>query len=60
MIANQKTDYCVAWRQTANCNPKDEREPVNDKGCNDYIMTGSSGFCECADHIRTKEVFCVH
>eukprot|EP01064_Diplonema_japonicum_P030567 TRINITY_DN5220_c0_g1_i1.p2 TRINITY_DN5220_c0_g1~~TRINITY_DN5220_c0_g1_i1.p2 ORF type:complete len:123 (+),score=7.53 TRINITY_DN5220_c0_g1_i1:453-821(+) len=45
----KKTPQCVAWRQTANCNPRSSRVPTEDASCSDDIYSNQSGFCECAD-----------
>jgi hypothetical protein len=38
---------CVSWRQTGNCDPRGPLEPTNNRGCNDPVPSGASGFCEC-------------
>lgn len=41
------TAVCAAWRQTATCNPKGNREPEGDAECGDVVPAGRSGYCEC-------------
>lgn len=40
--------HCVAWRQTADCNPDGRLEPNGDEECDVDIVTGRSGYCECS------------
>lgn len=39
---------CVAWRQTAACDPQGVREPHLDKDCSVMVQSAWSGYCECA------------
>eukprot|EP01062_Namystynia_karyoxenos_P033042 TRINITY_DN24316_c0_g1_i1.p1 TRINITY_DN24316_c0_g1~~TRINITY_DN24316_c0_g1_i1.p1 ORF type:complete len:794 (+),score=195.28 TRINITY_DN24316_c0_g1_i1:65-2383(+) len=41
------TPVCVAWRQTAECDPRGRREEGNDRTCSDEIPSGASGYCLC-------------
>ena len=43
----RETPECVAWRQTANCDPNGKREARFDVGCTDIVHGGASGYCEC-------------
>ena len=39
---------CISWRQTRGCDGKNgRRHPRYDRGCDEYIRAGRSGFCEC-------------
>ena len=51
---------CVAWRQTKDCSANGKRQPNMDKGCEDKIQGGWSGYCECEGGIRTAESDCKH
>eukprot|EP01059_Diplonema_ambulator_P030788 TRINITY_DN5411_c1_g1_i1.p1 TRINITY_DN5411_c1_g1~~TRINITY_DN5411_c1_g1_i1.p1 ORF type:complete len:121 (+),score=8.83 TRINITY_DN5411_c1_g1_i1:269-631(+) len=42
-----RTANCIAWRETANCNPHGQRVPTNDASCSDTIYAVQAGFCEC-------------
>lgn len=46
------TASCVAWRQTANCDPDANREAMADESCDKVIENGRSGFCECKSKPR--------
>ena len=59
MIKKQRTESCVAWRQTKNCDPNGIRESENDAGCKTEIKSGASGYCECKDGIHASPVKCV-
>lgn len=48
---------CIMWRQTSDCSAHGPREPQNDKRCSDAIVSGWSGYCECANG-RTLEKDC--
>ncbi|RLN87518.1 hypothetical protein BBJ28_00012560 [Nothophytophthora sp. Chile5] len=56
----ESASYCVKWRATARCDPHGVREPANDAACSTRIASGSSGFCECEDRRRVREVECDH
>jgi len=54
---------CIAWRQTASCDPSSEdplswRNPERDLLCNETVPSGAAGFCECAGGVRRKLVGC--
>eukprot|EP00929_Paragymnodinium_shiwhaense_P088864 TRINITY_DN49173_c0_g1_i1.p1 TRINITY_DN49173_c0_g1~~TRINITY_DN49173_c0_g1_i1.p1 ORF type:complete len:656 (+),score=63.68 TRINITY_DN49173_c0_g1_i1:98-1969(+) len=52
-----KTDHCIAWRQTAMCDPwKGPREPASDRSCTETIDVGLSGYCECR-HQQSEGVY---
>lgn len=54
---------CVRWRQTGGCNPKGPRERHGDKGCDELIPTGASGYCQCGSgnsKLKAREVSCDH
>ena len=53
------TDVCVAWRQTGNCDPNGEREPLADESCFTAIAPGRSGYCECRARPNV-EYMCEH
>ena len=38
---------CRAWRQTHGCSANGRRDAASDRGCDDDIDAGASGFCEC-------------
>lgn len=59
-IALPKSDSCVSWRQTENCDFKGDRQPESDRPCNEEVQHGWSGFCECKDGRRAAEVGCRH
>ena len=46
LLALRKTAECEGWRQTGDCGNGD-REPQNDKKCNQEVPSGHSGYCEC-------------
>ena len=47
-VENQETAYCIAWRQTGNCDGEHgPRESNYDLGCNQGVPEGASGYCEC-------------
>lgn len=52
--------YCVKWRATARCDPHGVREPQNDKACGTTVLSGLSGYCECENRRRVREVACEH
>lgn len=52
--------HCVRWRATGRCDPHGVREPHNDATCDKTIASGLSGYCECEDHRRVREVTCDH
>ena len=39
---------CQAWRQTHACDANGRRDRKGDKGCDETVPSGASGFCECA------------
>ena len=50
---------CVSWRQTDFCcSPNGDREPINDKSCNEAVPDNVSGFCECREGVRTMQKTC--
>jgi hypothetical protein len=51
---------CVAWRQTAGCDPQGERESGRDGACTDVVSRGDSGYCECEGGRRVNFVTCDH
>jgi hypothetical protein len=51
---------CMAWRQTAGCDPAGTREPQNDKSCDSPIPKGDSGFCECSAGVQRQREGCDH
>ena len=61
--ASELASACVAFRQTAGCDPGGARESSADKACEDEVPRGASGYCECrgtrvnftCDH---AELFC--
>ncbi len=55
LIADAANSDCLAWRQTANCDPaQGPREPEYDKACNVVIAPRVSGYCECASPSLSK------
>jgi len=57
--AFEKTNVCIAWRQTGNCDPNGEREALADESCLTEVANGRSGYCECIDRPRV-EFGCEH
>lgn len=55
-----KTPHCVRWRATGGCDPHGVREAHNDAACDKTIASGLSGYCECEDRRRVREVTCEH
>ena len=51
---------CLAFRQTAGCNPRGPREMQFDKACEALIPDGISGYCECGGGINVSAVTCDH
>eukprot|EP00928_Gymnodinium_smaydae_P028087 TRINITY_DN21518_c0_g1_i1.p1 TRINITY_DN21518_c0_g1~~TRINITY_DN21518_c0_g1_i1.p1 ORF type:complete len:485 (-),score=115.63 TRINITY_DN21518_c0_g1_i1:406-1860(-) len=49
---------CVAWRQTGGCSADGEREPHNDKACEENIDARASGYCECGDGRLVRKPGC--
>ncbi|TMW66174.1 hypothetical protein Poli38472_003939 [Pythium oligandrum] len=58
--AHGKDAHCVRWRATAQCDPHGVREPHNDAACGQTIVKGLSGYCECENRRRVREVTCDH
>jgi hypothetical protein len=48
------------WRQTGGCDPAGPRESHGDVGCDQIIPNGQSGYCDCADGRKAKEVIFSH
>jgi len=46
---------CVAWRQTKHCDAHGERDVESDKACNENILDGHSGYCECRHDLVSGE-----
>lgn len=46
--------------QTKNCDPNGQREPANDKQCDQSIPHGNSGFCECTGGVKRQLADCSH
>jgi NADPH:quinone reductase-like Zn-dependent oxidoreductase len=46
--------------QTKNCDPNGQREPANDKQCDQSIPHGNSGFCECTGGVKRQLANCSH
>lgn len=44
---------CVKWRQTGDCDYNGRREPKLDQPCYALIYQHQSGYCECANGIKT-------
>lgn len=60
---NDDSFKCIKWRQTGGCSPRGPRERQGDKGCDEVIPTGSSGYCQCGvgdSKLRAREVTCDH
>eukprot|EP01062_Namystynia_karyoxenos_P076316 TRINITY_DN7470_c0_g1_i1.p1 TRINITY_DN7470_c0_g1~~TRINITY_DN7470_c0_g1_i1.p1 ORF type:complete len:789 (+),score=161.35 TRINITY_DN7470_c0_g1_i1:132-2369(+) len=51
---------CVAWRQTAGCDPHGPRESQYDRSCLDLVQPGASGYCDCGSGLRAAESPCGH
>lgn len=47
-VLQGRTSECMAWRQTGGCSPTGLLEPSADKSCKAVIVSGNSGFCQCA------------
>ncbi|OWZ17698.1 Stromal cell-derived factor 2 precursor [Phytophthora megakarya] len=60
LSAAEASTYCVKWRATSNCDPHGQREPHNDGACSKRIASGLSGYCECENRRRVREVECEH
>lgn len=58
--ASPSSDGCIAWRQTAGCDPQGERESDRDGACTEVVSRGASGFCECEGRRRVSFVTCDH
>ena len=43
-----------SWRQTGGCAWDGRREAVFDKSCDQTILKGQSGYCDCGDEYGTK------
>ena len=43
-----------SWKQTGGCVWYGTREPNNDKSCDQTILKGQSGYCDCGDEYGTK------
>jgi hypothetical protein len=56
----ESASYCIKWRATSNCDPHGQRDPQKDAACSNSIPSGLSGFCECEDRRRVREVDCDH
>ncbi|GLD92670.1 hypothetical protein PINS_up001249 [Pythium insidiosum] len=52
--------HCVRWRATAKCDPHGGRVPQQDAPCSQVIPSGQSGYCECENRRRVREVGCEH
>jgi hypothetical protein len=52
--------HCVHWRATGGCDGAGEREPEHDKGCEEEIPSGLSGYCECEGGRTGLAVECKH
>ncbi|TDH73019.1 hypothetical protein CCR75_003720 [Bremia lactucae] len=52
--------HCVKWRATSHCDAHGVREPNSDAACSKRIASGRSGFCECENRRRVREVGCDH
>jgi len=55
-----ETEYCVAFRQTAQCNPLGPREPQFDSPCLSFIEESRSGICQCKKGQPDVELACGH
>eukprot|EP00760_Papus_ankaliazontas_P022199 PhM_4_TR18816/c0_g1_i1/m.35838 len=51
---------CIQWHQTGGCDPNGPLEASEDRPCNAWVPSGSSGFCECAWGVRRGVVSCTH
>ncbi|KDO34388.1 hypothetical protein SPRG_01524 [Saprolegnia parasitica CBS 223.65] len=51
---------CVKWRATSGCDPAGPRDSWYDASCSSTIQSGSSGYCECENRRRVREVDCDH
>ena len=51
---------CISWRQTKDCAANGKRQPSMDRGCDEVVKGGWSGYCECEGGIRTAESDCRH
>jgi len=51
---------CISWRQTKDCMANGKRQPSMDRGCNEVVKGGWSGYCECDGGIRAAESDCRH
>ena len=58
--ANKTLEQCVAWRQTAGCDPNGPREPKNDLNCNQAVSGADSGYCECFGGRKAQLSNCGH
>lgn len=50
---------CVRFRQTANCDPRGARSGAG-KHCEAQVESGDSGYCECRNGRKAREVGCGH
>lgn len=51
---------CVAWRNTANCDPNGDREPTHDLQCHRRVPGTVSGYCECEGGRHANPSGCFH
>ncbi|KAF0687736.1 Aste57867_20541 [Aphanomyces stellatus] len=52
--------HCLKWRATSGCDAHGPRDSWYDASCSSTIQKGSSGFCECENRRRVREVDCEH
>ena len=55
-----QSDSCVSWRQTEECSASGPRQPISDRPCKSVVEEGWSGYCECQNGRKVKEVGCGH
>ncbi|KAH9143811.1 hypothetical protein AeRB84_012217 [Aphanomyces euteiches] len=51
---------CVKWRATSGCDGHGARDSWYDASCSATINHGSSGYCECENRRRVRQVGCDH
>ena len=56
---NPKKKTCL-WRSTKKCDPHGELDPTNNMECDQRVVGGKSGYCDCGDGRQVMRVTCEH
>jgi hypothetical protein len=51
---NQAERPECGWHQTGDCHWRGPREPAQDKGCDDVVPAGASGYCHCDGQVVAR------